>query len=95
MKLWRHGAPSWHQLPGAPAFPTWRPPAGQYGRLAFRFFGMLSWLGLLLMVLLALWMVVNGVLLSSWAAQCWNLEKASGRGVVCGRSRCQVLLWLT
>lgn len=41
---------------------------------------MISWLGLLLMVLLALWAVVNGTLLSSWAAQCWNLEKASGGG---------------
>ncbi|KAL4435047.1 hypothetical protein ABPG77_003872 [Micractinium sp. CCAP 211/92] len=54
---------------------------GPYGKLVFRIFGVLSWLGLLLMVLLSLWMVVNGVLLSSWAAQCWNLEKAS-----CGAS---------
>ncbi|KAL4458198.1 hypothetical protein ABPG75_013063 [Micractinium tetrahymenae] len=50
---------------------------GQYGAFVFRFFGVLSWLGLLLMVLLALWVVVNGVLLSSWAAQCWNLERGA------------------
>ena len=48
--------------------------------MVFGFYTFLSWLGLVLLTLLALWAAVVGILLASWAAQCWNLEKVTGVG---------------
>ena len=60
--------------------PCWHVCAGSYGKVVFGFYTFLSWLGLVLLTLLALWAAVVGVLLASWAAQCWNLEKVKGVG---------------
>lgn len=64
-------------------------PPGAYDAYLYRFYGFLSWLGVLLLAGLALWAAIQCALLSAWSAQAWNLQKvwlpgvAGGRGGVC------------
>ena len=53
----------------------YRTPKGPFGVFVFRLYLVLAWLGLLLVMLMALWTAVNGILLSTWATQCWNLSQ--------------------
>ena len=66
-----------HHLHHPSTTPPHKPthPAGAYGRWVYGFSRFAAWVCAALMVLLALWTVVLGVFLSSWAAQCWTLEK--------------------
>lgn len=65
---------------------------GSYGPLLFKFYSFLDWMGLILMTLLALWAVVIGVMLASWASQCWNLEQVRGTGGQLRRSLTALVL---
>ena len=53
----------------------YRTAKGSYSPVLFNFYGFVDWVGLILAVLLALWVAVAGVMLASWAAQCWNLSE--------------------
>ncbi|KAI7839909.1 hypothetical protein COHA_006389 [Chlorella ohadii] len=50
---------------------------GAFGDLLYKFWCFLAYLGLVIMLLLALWAVVNVALLSAWAAQMRNLEEGA------------------
>ncbi|PRW59507.1 hypothetical protein C2E21_1364 [Chlorella sorokiniana] len=50
---------------------------GAYGELLYKFWCFLAYLGLVAMLLLALWAVVNVALLSAWAAQTHNLDEGA------------------
>lgn len=67
------------QLP--PLLPSAAP--GSYGDLLFKFWCFLAYLGLVAMLLLALWAVVNVALLSAWTAQTRNLDEVGRMARMC------------